>query len=653
MSSTTSKPPSNQTAKELFAGCVGGIVQVLSGQPFDTVKVRLQTQPDRYKSLLDCVKSTYTNEGVLGFYKGTLTPLIGIGACVSIQFGALEAAKRFFVQRNKGNKTLSYADLYLSGSFSGIANSVLSGPIEHVRTRLQTQTSATAEGAYKGPLDFARRVVNSHGVFRGLYKGQGITLLREFHGYGIYFLTYEALMQRQMKIQGTEKRGDVAAWRQCVFGAMSGYTLWIMIYPIDSIKSKLQTDAFEPSKQKYSSTLDCARKVLKAEGMGGFYRGFWACMLRAGPVNGVTFVAYEWRLRCRSSKGQTAIGASLTAQSSLLDLKCDIESSVSIPASKMTSNVIHLKLGCRWAPHAEYLHNGYVVKTGFPPKVLSAPDSATLESIGIRDGDQILVEFSESASLAPAADSPIINSSSNNKSTTTPSLPPSRAMDVQKTVNAGRGSGSVQSVPVKDGMVVVRTMEDDNSCLFRSVGYVLERSVDVAPKLRQVIANAILQNPFDYNEAILGKSIESYTSWIQKPNSWGGAIELAIFADHYKTEICSIDVANLRADRFGEGKGYERRVVVMYTGIHYDAVVVTPAEGAPQEFDVTSFDVADGDEVLDAAVRLASVLKQQKKFTDLANFTLKCGICAKGLKGQKEAQAHAMETGHAQFTEYS
>lgn len=57
------------------------MVQVLSGQPFDTVKVRLQTQASQYSGILDCVKKTYQNEGIVGFYKGTLTPLVGIGAC--------------------------------------------------------------------------------------------------------------------------------------------------------------------------------------------------------------------------------------------------------------------------------------------------------------------------------------------------------------------------------------------------------------------------------------------------------------------------------------------------------------------------------------------------------------------------------------------
>ena len=68
----------NQTAKELFAGSVGGITQVLTGQPFDTVKVRLQTQPipPVYSGVGDCVRQIYKKEGFAGFYKVPHWPCI-------------------------------------------------------------------------------------------------------------------------------------------------------------------------------------------------------------------------------------------------------------------------------------------------------------------------------------------------------------------------------------------------------------------------------------------------------------------------------------------------------------------------------------------------------------------------------------------------
>ncbi|KAG9537783.1 hypothetical protein KCU84_g24423, partial [Aureobasidium melanogenum] len=82
----------NRAVKDLFAGAVGGIAQVLIDkkdicQPFDIVKVRLQTT-SQYSGAADAASKILKNEGATAFYKGTLTPLIGIGACVSVQFGA-------------------------------------------------------------------------------------------------------------------------------------------------------------------------------------------------------------------------------------------------------------------------------------------------------------------------------------------------------------------------------------------------------------------------------------------------------------------------------------------------------------------------------------------------------------------------------------
>ncbi|KAL5035351.1 hypothetical protein BDV3_005298 [Batrachochytrium dendrobatidis] len=293
MASVDSVKNKYQTATELLAGSIGGVVQVLVGQPFDTVKVRLQTQPREaplYTGVIDCGSKTLKNEGFLGFYKGTLTPLLGIGACVSIQFGALEAMKRYFSGNNKtGSQNLSILQLYLSGAVSGVANSVLSGPIEHIRTRLQIQSSTNK--LYNGPLDFVGKVSKQYGM-SAIFKGQTVTVIRELHGFGVYFCVYEYLMQRAMAINGI-KRNQVPSWKQLLFGATSGYMLWISVYPIDVIKSKLQTDSFDKSTQKYKGMIDCASKIFAQEGLTGLYRGFWACMLRAGPANAATFATYE------------------------------------------------------------------------------------------------------------------------------------------------------------------------------------------------------------------------------------------------------------------------------------------------------------------------------------------------------------------------
>ncbi len=52
-------------AIDLTAGTVGGASGVFVGQPFDTVKVRLQAAaPGTFTSPLDCLVKTVKNEGV-------------------------------------------------------------------------------------------------------------------------------------------------------------------------------------------------------------------------------------------------------------------------------------------------------------------------------------------------------------------------------------------------------------------------------------------------------------------------------------------------------------------------------------------------------------------------------------------------------------
>ncbi|KAJ1902388.1 Mitochondrial carrier protein ymc2, partial [Coemansia sp. IMI 209127] len=223
-----------RAVKDCVAGSVGGIAQVFAGQPFDTVKVRLQAQPDLYSGTMDAVRKTIRNDGFSGFYKGTTTPLIGVGLCVSIQFLVVEHMKRTFGQMNNTPKgqspVLSAPQLYMAGAAAGVANSVVSGPVEHIRVRLQVQT-AGASAQYKGPLDCIRQIYGSAGI-GGIYKGQVPTIIREFNGYGMYFLAYEALVQREVAKTGMA-RSELSSGLVCLYGAAAGFAMWLTSYPID------------------------------------------------------------------------------------------------------------------------------------------------------------------------------------------------------------------------------------------------------------------------------------------------------------------------------------------------------------------------------------------------------------------------------------
>ncbi|EGW35154.1 mitochondrial carrier protein [Spathaspora passalidarum NRRL Y-27907] len=286
----------NQVLKDLFGGTMGGIAQVLVGQPFDTVKVRVQSAPEgMYSGSMDVIKQLVKNEGPFAFYKGTLTPLVGVGACVSVQFSVNEFMKRYYDDKLQG-KPLSLSQFFVCGAVAGFANGFLASPIEHIRIRLQTQTgSASGAATFNGPIDCAKKLYQSNGFGHGIYRGLVPTLFRESVGLGIYFATYEALIGRELKNNKNMIRAEIPAWKLCLFGGLSGYTLWIGIYPVDVIKSKLQTDSL--TKPNYKGSLSVVRDVFAKTGIKGFYKGFIPTILRAAPANGATFAVFELTMR--------------------------------------------------------------------------------------------------------------------------------------------------------------------------------------------------------------------------------------------------------------------------------------------------------------------------------------------------------------------
>ncbi|SCU92278.1 LADA_0F15566g1_1 [Lachancea dasiensis] len=279
-----------RTFEDIFCGTVGGIAQVLVGQPFDIVKVRLQTSAVP-TTAVETIQSLVRNEGLLAFYKGTAVPLVGVGACVSCQFGVNETMKRYFHALNGGdNPHLKLSQYYMCGFISGTANAFLATPIEHVRIRLQIQKKARGKGLYRGSLDCARQLLKAGALMRGFTA----TTMRTSHGFGVYFLTYEALVANQAH-RGVPREA-IPAWKVCIFGAFSGAFFWAMTYPFDVVKSVMQAD--DLTKPVHGrNALTVARSIYKERGLSAFAKGFMPTMLRSLPVNGATFAAFELSMR--------------------------------------------------------------------------------------------------------------------------------------------------------------------------------------------------------------------------------------------------------------------------------------------------------------------------------------------------------------------
>ena len=82
--------------------------------------------------------------------------------------------------------------VFMCGAAAGTAQAIVICPMEHIKCRLQVNT----QQIYKGPVDACTSIIKNHGLFRGLYRGMGVTLWRETPAFGMYFATYDTIKER-------------------------------------------------------------------------------------------------------------------------------------------------------------------------------------------------------------------------------------------------------------------------------------------------------------------------------------------------------------------------------------------------------------------------------------------------------------------------
>lgn len=277
--------------KDVAAGFIGGATQVLIGQPADLVKIRLQTSTS-HTSSLDVIKAVIKNEGLLAFYKGTLPPLFGVGACVSLQFYGFHEAKRQLLHRS-GTKELNlWPQTYIAGAIAGLVNTPVTAPVEQLRILSQSSTDAG-----QGLAATVRRIYADQGITRGIYRGFNITLLRELQAYGVWFLTYESLIQWVQSARGYKARSDISTPELLASGALAGNALWLSSYPLDVVKSNIQSDGFGLQSKYNGQILKTFRSIYATQGLAGFWKGIVPCLLRAVPCSAGTFASVELALR--------------------------------------------------------------------------------------------------------------------------------------------------------------------------------------------------------------------------------------------------------------------------------------------------------------------------------------------------------------------
>eukprot|EP00992_Anisonema_acinus_P008992 TRINITY_DN5184_c0_g1_i1.p1 TRINITY_DN5184_c0_g1~~TRINITY_DN5184_c0_g1_i1.p1 ORF type:complete len:278 (+),score=15.34 TRINITY_DN5184_c0_g1_i1:58-891(+) len=263
-----------------ISGWAGGFGLIGVGQPFDTVKTRLQAFPGKYKGAFDCARQTIKSEGVLALYKGWTGPFMSMGPCYAIYFTTYSVAEKAVRSAFKIDSCnpLPIPLIMMCGGSTAIAGTAILGPAELMKIRQQTASAKGLDGSFGGVF----KQVWKEGGIRALYRGAGATLIRDIPASSAWFGAYEITKNT---FASDPKNPSIAI--SVVGGGLAGMGAWLVSLPLDGIKTRLQAS----SGQK--SLLAAAGEIYKEGGLIAFYRGLGPALVRAMPANAACFACKD------------------------------------------------------------------------------------------------------------------------------------------------------------------------------------------------------------------------------------------------------------------------------------------------------------------------------------------------------------------------
>lgn len=134
-------------------------------------------------------------------------------------------------------------------------------------------------------MDCFRKIIRQEGM-ANLFRGLPAVCARDVPFNFFFFGAYETYTSMLCSVLDQPHRNELSPVYSLFTGGLAGVTGWSIIFPADSIKSRMQIS-------KSISFQIAARDIYGTQGLRGFYRGWSAAVLRAFPANGALFLGYE------------------------------------------------------------------------------------------------------------------------------------------------------------------------------------------------------------------------------------------------------------------------------------------------------------------------------------------------------------------------
>ncbi|KAK1004105.1 hypothetical protein LTR91_004551 [Friedmanniomyces endolithicus] len=248
--------------------------------PLDTLKTRLQS-----------AAGFRASGGFRGVYNGIGSAVVGSAPGAALFFVTYEGVKAQFTVHNNGRGEAGAGTHMLAASLGEIAACAVRVPTEVVKQRAQAGQHPSSLKALTSILALRRTHGMGH-VWRELYRGWGITVMREVPFTVVQFPLWEGMkaysLRRRRQQQPTSTNVTIGAVESALYGSVSGAVAAGLTTPLDVLKTRLML-----AKER-ESVVAITTRIWREEGGKAFFSGLGPRTMWISIGGAVFLGSYQW-----------------------------------------------------------------------------------------------------------------------------------------------------------------------------------------------------------------------------------------------------------------------------------------------------------------------------------------------------------------------
>lgn len=180
----------------------------------------------------------------------------------------------------------------ISGGIAGAVSRTATSPVERLKVLQQVQVNGVK--TYSGIVPGLTAIYRHEG-WKGFFKGNGSNVARIAPYSALQFLFFDWYKLLIQRIHGNRDQFgnynyELNGVERFTAGALSGTTSTLFCYPLDLVRSLLTV---QTNQKKYTGITDCLRKVYRAEGFKGWFRGSVITLCGITPYIAINFYTFD------------------------------------------------------------------------------------------------------------------------------------------------------------------------------------------------------------------------------------------------------------------------------------------------------------------------------------------------------------------------